>query len=189
MLLSLRACAAFALAADCACFHACAQLTVTIPLGRSHSLGAGHHQLLFKPALSKARIIVEGAATAMLLPDVPGEYVAAADDGAGTTQYIQAVDLAKWAADALPIMRDDFGANISPADSASGQNFWAVEAQPEGCSLQEEAGTGLHLEMAGGGEGPCGLRTRDGCPAHLGDASVTGRHGPATLSFVLMNPF
>ena len=75
-----------------------------------------------------------------------------------------------WAADAVPIMRDDFGANSSPADSATGSGFWVAENSTEGCSVREDAGAGLRISS---GAGLCGLRTREGCPA-LEDGSVTG---------------
>jgi len=169
----LRLCTMLALAAA----HVHAQLTATIPTGRPHSLGAGQHALLFQPAASK--ISVEQG---VLLPDVPGEYVVGSSNG---SQYIQAVDLVEWAADAVPIMRDEFGANASPADSATGSKFWMAENATEGCSVREDVGTGLGIS-SGGGAGLCGLRTREGCPA-LEDGSATGcgfASGATTL-----NPF
>jgi hypothetical protein len=147
------------------------QLSATIATGSSFPLGqAGAHTLLFKPAASG----LGPELGAVLLPDAPGEYVVRGSDG-NDTVHIQAVELARWAADALPIMADAFGANSAPTDSSSGSGFWSEDllsgSKAAGCLLEEDPSVGLRIST-GGGPGPCGLRTRDGCP-HGTDPAVT----------------
>lgn len=149
----------------------CQQLSATVAIDRPFALGAsaGPHTLLFKPAGS--RVAVGNLPGAVLLPDIPGEYVVRGSNN--DTRHIQAVDLVRWAADAQPIMSDMFGANNIPTDSASGSGFWVDSLIDEAggeCGLHEVPGVGLRISTSGG---PCGLRTRDGCPQLGEDPSVT----------------
>ena len=164
-------CAVVALMLATSTVH-CQHLTATVAINRRFALGgAGSHVLLFKPAGSQLGSDLPGA---VLLPDVPGEYIVRSTSN--DTQHIQAVDLARWAADTLPIMSDLFGANSVPTDSASGSGFWIDQLSDEhagGCVLEEHPSFGLRIS-SGGEPGPCGLRTRDGCPDLGADPATIG---------------
>lgn len=163
----------------------CQHLSATVATDSPFALsGASPHVLLFKPAASRVAVDLPGA---VLLPDVPGEYIVRGSDNG--TLHIQAVDLVRWAADALPIMSDVFGANAAPADSATGAGFWVETLRDEaadGCVLHEAPDVGLHIST-GGGPGPCGLRTRDGC-SQLGVDPAVSRCGFASGA-TSVNPF
>lgn len=148
----------------------CQQLSATVAIDRPFALGAsaGPHALLFKPAGSHVAVDLPDS---VLLPDVPGEYVVRGSDN--DTQHIEAVDLVRWAADMQPIMSDTFGANDVPTDSASGSGFWnnrLIDQTVGECGLHEMPGVGLRISTGGG---PCGLRTRNGCPQMGEDPAVT----------------
>eukprot|EP01043_Picozoa_sp_COSAG02_P019247 COSAG02_NODE_920_length_15934_cov_11.363751_8_plen_978_part_00 len=150
----------------------CQHLSATVAINRPLALGgAGSHVVLFKPAGSQVEADLPGA---VLLPDVPGEYIVRGADN--DTKHIQAVDLTRWAADALPIMSDLFGANTVPADSATGSGFWIdklIDEHAGVCALEEHLSIGIRIST-GGEPWPCGLRTREGCSELGADPAASG---------------
>ena len=153
-----------------------AQLTDTVAIGVPYPLGDSGSiwQLAFTPAGSKTafdRCPSGPPCRSEFTPDHPGEYIATLGNA---SIHLQAVDLRRWSRGEVPIMADTFGANAVPTDSASGRGFWdaSIPGSVGGCVLEEKPGARLRIST-GGGPGPCGLRTRDGCPA-LEDAAGTG---------------